>query len=336
MATTKSRKQDHLDLCINKNVDSIKTNYWDNINLQHCVLPEESFDNLNIETSCLGNTFSAPIFISSMTGGTTDADNINFNLAKLSSTYNIPMGLGSMRIQIENPQLKSFVDLKKQFPKSNLWANLGLIQLNYGAKIKHCLQLLESIESNVLIFHCNALQECLQPEGQTNFKGLIKKLSKLINDLRKNHPNIKIIIKETGCGVDSRSAKYFLECGVDAIDVAGLGGTHWGYIEGLRGNIKLGETFRNWGIPTPDCIEILKNELPSDFPIFASGGIRNGLDIAKAHYLGSQMSGMAKPFLIEANKSYNDLESFYLSLLNTYKIAMFCSSGIEKSGSKNK
>ncbi|HVJ63848.1 MAG TPA: type 2 isopentenyl-diphosphate Delta-isomerase [Bdellovibrionota bacterium] len=315
------RKQDHIDLCLREDVASRERNFWDEIHLPHCACPDLSLQEIDLETHFLGNTYLAPILISSMTGGTPRGREINLRLAALSARESIPMGVGSQRVALERPELENdFRMLKTHHPAARLWANLGLVQLNYGVNADHVQRLCDMIEAEALILHLNALQECLQPGGDTNFRSLLPKFAELRRSL-----NLPIIIKETGSGIDVRTAQRFVEAGADAIDVAGLGGTHWGYIEGRRNpeHKDLAETFRNWGIPTPQALSEIRSALP-DTPIIASGGVRHGLDVAKALALGARLAGLAKPFLVAADAGDEALENFNRSLKHALKTALFC------------
>lgn len=319
--TIQQRKKDHIELCLNKDVDSVRRDFWDHITLPHCACPDVSLAEISLETVFLNQTYQAPLLISSMTGGTSEGLQINLRLAELSATAQIPMGVGSQRIAIEDSKhFSDFSILKNQHPKSRLWANLGLVQLNHGVEASDVLRICESIEAEALILHLNPLQEALQKDGDTNFQGLLKKFTQLRSQL-----SIPMILKETGCGIDTLTAKNFLNAGIDAIDVAGMGGTHWGYIESLRqdGNSHLGEWFRNWGIPTPQALLSLRQENPKA-QLIASGGLRNGVDAAKAFYLGADLVGFAKPYLQAAANGCETLEAFHLSVEEALKVSIFC------------
>lgn len=327
------RKQDHIELCLNEDVTSLETGFWDDLALPHCACPDLSLKDISLQTTFLKQNYQAPLLISSMTGGTAQGLEINLRLAQLSGEMQIPMGVGSQRIAIESKtQANDFAQLKKSHPRARLWANLGLVQLNYGVTIEDIKRICNDIEAEALIFHLNPLQEALQPEGDTNFSGLWQKFEVVRNALE-----IPIIIKETGCGIDVRSAKQFVELGADAIDVAGMGGTHWGYIEGLRQNseLNMADVFRDWGIPTPESLVHIHNQFPQ-LPLIASGGIRHGVDAAKAIYLGADMVGIARPLFTAAARSFEDLQNFYHHLQNTLRIALFCTNSTTASDLKNR
>ncbi|MEZ4815873.1 MAG: type 2 isopentenyl-diphosphate Delta-isomerase [Bdellovibrionota bacterium] len=267
MSTTK-RKDEHLDLCIQKNVQSAGSAGWDDIALPHHALPDIDFSEIDLRTEFLGRTFSAPLLISSMTGGSEKGERINEVLAIFASENNIPMGVGSQRVALENKDTPLF-SLRKIAPKATLYANIGAVQLNYGVGIDECRYLVETLQAQALILHLNPLQEAIQKEGDRNFKGLWTKIEGLCKQIQ-----VPVILKETGCGLDVQSCLKAKESGVAAVDVAGFGGTHWGYIEGLRNTEReeLGNAFRNWGIPTVKSLHQARQALGPNYPIIASGG----------------------------------------------------------------
>ncbi len=316
------RKDEHLELCLTQNVNSNSTHFWDGVSMPHRALPELDFDQIDLTSSFLNFKFNFPILISSMTGGTEGSEKINYTLAELSQNKNIPMGVGSHRVVLKSKSHEYF-QLKKRFPKSTIWANLGMVQFNYGVSIDDCLQLIEQTQASAFILHLNPLQEAIQKEGDRNFSGLLKKTS----EFKKRLGSIPLIVKETGCGLSSQDCIRLKEAGVDALDIAGLGGTHWGFIEGLRSEERraLGDMFRNWGIPTPQALMEARKALGTTFPIIASGGIRHGLDGAKALYLGADLFGLAKPFLVKAQEGYESLEKFFDMQAEALRIALFSS-----------
>ncbi len=324
-SSTLSRKQDHIDLCLNSSVESEVTAGWNQIQLPHRALPDLNFANIETTVELWGHRLSSPFLISSMTGGNPDGDLINFRLAKLAEKYGLAMGVGSQRVLLENRESSSF-QIRKEAPNAVLFANIGAVQLNYGVGVDDCKWLIDKLEAQALILHANVLQEAIQAEGDRNFSGLVSKIAEL-----KKAISVPLILKETGCGLDPLSCKQAIEAGVDALDSAGLGGTHWGLIEGLRSETRkpLGETFKNWGIPSVDALENCVNAANKTTKVFASGGIRSGLDAAKAVFVGADLAGMALPFFKAAQLGEEALENFYTTHLEAFKIAMLCT------GSKN-
>jgi len=319
---TSRRKGDHLKITLSRDVGSEVTAGWENIRLPHVALPEINYGEVSLETSFLGLSFKAPFLISAMTGGTPRADALNFRLAAFAARRGLPLALGSQRYLLEKkPRLKR-LPLRVAVPKVILFSNLGAVQLNYGVKVDDVRALVDASEAQALVLHLNPLQEAVQLEGDRNFSGLYAKIETLKKSL-----SVPLLVKETGCGISVPVAARLQACGVDGIDVAGLGGTHWGFIEGLRspGRRRLGEEFRNWGIPTSEVVPELRAALGPRFPLVASGGLRSGLDAAKAFYLGADVAGLALPFLLAAQKSERDLNDFLDHLEEALKIALFCS-----------
>lgn len=328
---TQGRKDDHLNLCVQKDVSSRGSSDFESLSLPHCALPDIDFSQINLETTFLNQKFSAPFLISSMTGGSEKGERINDILCNFAQDVNIPMGVGSQRIALEDKiknKSSSLFNLRKNAPKAVLYANIGAVQLGYGVSIDDCRYLAENLQAQAFILHLNPLQEAIQKEGDRNFSNLWPKIEKLCKELP-----IPVILKETGCGLDVKTSKRALEVGVSALDLAAFGGTHWGYIEGLRHSERafLGDEFRSWGIPTRECIENNIRALGWKVPMIASGGIRTGLDAAKSLYLGAHMAGLALPFLIAAEKDLNTsaslesaLHKLYNNLKESLKIALFC------------
>jgi isopentenyl-diphosphate delta-isomerase len=318
---TSERKQEHLDLCRTQDVSSQQDAGWDAVRIPHCALPELSMNDVDTRATFLGHTFAAPFLISSMTGGSAEGEKINATLAEFAQTRNIPMGVGSQRVALENRD-SGFFALRKIAPKATLFANLGIVQLNRGVSVKDCQWLIDQLEAAALILHVNPLQEAIQTEGDRDFSNLFSQLTKLRKQLK-----VPIILKETGCGLDPQTCVRAIECGVDALDIAGMGGTHWGFIEGLRDpqRHELGEMFRNWGWPTAEILPKIRSLIGPSVPLIASGGIRHGLDLAKALYLGADLGGMALPFLKAAQGGLPSLNAFLNLHLEAYRIALFCS-----------
>lgn len=318
---TVSRKDDHIKICLTENVQSGFVDSWDSVNLPHMALPEIDFSEIQLKTTFLGKTYDAPFLISSMTGGSTFGNNLNFELARFAERVGIPMGLGSQRYLLENPEDTHARDLRKKAPRASLWANIGAVQLNYGVTADNIKRLVNELEADALIVHCNPLQEAIQLEGDKNFSNIWKKLEVVCKAI-----TVPMILKETGCGLDPISARRAVETGFAAIDIAGLGGTHWGFIEGLRSpsRRKLGETFRNWGRPTTQALIDCRKGIGPSFPVIASGGIRSGLDMARAFKLGANFCGLALPFLTAAKEGPDALNLLFEQTLEELRVALFC------------
>lgn len=256
-----------------------------------------------------------------MTGGTDQARQINQTLAQAAERAGIAMGLGSQRAAIEDPALAPTFQVRAVAPTTVLLANLGAVQLNYGYTVDHCRRAVEMIEADALILHFNALQEAVQPEGDTNFSGLLAKVEAVCRAL-----SVPVIAKEVGWGFSEDSVRRLVEAGVAAIDVAGAGGTSWTQVEMYRANSEIrrrvAATFVDWGIPTSEAVLAAKRAGGS-LPIIASGGLRNGLDMAKCIALGATLAGMAGPFLKAAVDSLQAVLDEIEIATTELQVAMF-------------
>lgn len=278
----------------------------------HNALPEVNVDEVSTKTSLLGRSFSFPLFISSMTGGYTDAGAVNAIIAQFCEDYNLPFGVGSQRIMLEDPEAESsFSIVREKAPNAFIAANIGGAQLVGGLSTEHLQRLVESIEADAIIVHLNPLQELMQPEGDRNFKGIEEGIQQLCSD-----SDLPVIVKETGAGISGAVGERLLKAGVDVIDVAGAGGTSWAKVENERPSNKNPDNdFNNWGIPTLECVNqltALKSE--QQFELIASGGIRSGQDIAKSLCLGADFGASAQP-VIKAivEDGYDGIEHLYLT-----------------------
>jgi isopentenyl-diphosphate delta-isomerase len=294
-STINQRKADHIKINLEKDVRSALTTGLENYHFVHEALPELNLEQVDTSLSLFGKRLAAPILVSSMTGGTADAESINLRLAEAAQEAGIAMGVGSQRAAIENVDQARTFQVRRVAPDILLFANLGAVQLNYGYGIEQCRLAVDMIGADALILHFNPLQEAVQDAGDTNFSGLAKKVEEICKKLE-----VPVIAKEVGWGISERSAKLLADCGVAAIDVAGAGGTSWSQVEMYRApdefTRELAATFVGWGIPTAESILNVKKAAP-DMTVFASGGIKDGLDIAKCIALGARLGGMAGQFL---------------------------------------
>ncbi len=323
MSNTQTRKADHLRICLEEDVQfRANTNGLERYRFTHSCLPELNDREIDLKTTFLGKELSAPLLISSMTGGTETAKRINYRLAEAAQTYGLAMGVGSQRVAVEKPDLAHTLAVRSVAPNILLLANLGAVQLNYQYNVDHCLRVIDFLEADALILHLNALQEFIQPNGDTNFKGLLDKIEKLCHKI-----DIPIIAKEVGNGISGKMAQQLVRAGVRAIDVAGAGGTSWAKVESKRAESamrrRLGETFADWGIPTAECIVEIKS-LEPNLPLIASGGLKNGLDVAKAIALGANLAGLARPFLAAAAESAAALDELVQLLIAELTGVLFC------------
>jgi isopentenyl-diphosphate delta-isomerase len=317
------RKAEHLRICLDPTVQCEDiTHGLERYQFTHCCLPELDLQEIELTTPFLGKTLAAPFLISSMTGGTELAQTINKRLACVAQAHQIAMGVGSQRIAVEHPHLAPTFDIRSYAPDILLLANLGAVQLNYGYGLDQCRQAIDLLEADALILHLNPLQECIQSRGDTNFRGLLAKIALLCQQLP-----VPVIIKEVGNGISAAMATQLIEAGVAAIDVAGAGGTSWAKVEGERAEDlqqrRLGQTFAEWGLPTADCITAIRAVHPT-VPLIGSGGLRNGLDAAKAIALGADLVGMAYPFLTAAHDSETAAHTLVDLLSAELKTVLLC------------
>jgi isopentenyl-diphosphate delta-isomerase len=328
VAPIDQRKSDHIKINLEEDVHSAQTTGLERYQFIHQAFPELNLDAVDTTLNLFGKKLQAPILISSMTGGAKDAGEFNHRLAEAAQNVGVAMGVGSMRAALEDPtQIPSFSIARKVAPEILLFANLGAVQLNYGFTKDHCLRAVEMIQADGLILHLNPLQEALQAGGNTDFSGLLKKVEAICKTLK-----VPVIIKEVGWGISERAAKLLINSGVSAIDVAGAGGTSWSQVEMHNSandfNRELAATFNGWGISTADSILNVKKTLPG-MTIFASGGLVNGLDIAKCIALGASLGGIARQFLKAAAISVEKAVEMMLLTKRQIQITMFAA-GIEK------
>ncbi|HSM24353.1 MAG TPA: type 2 isopentenyl-diphosphate Delta-isomerase [Anaerolineaceae bacterium] len=317
----KLRKNDHININLEKNVKSSLSNGFEKYQFIHSALPELDITAIDLSQTLFNKKVSVPILISSMTGGTEQAQKINQTLATAAQQYGLAMGVGSQRAAIDNPTLSNTFNIRKYAPDILLFANLGAVQLNYGYGIDECKKAIDMIEADSLIFHLNPLQEAVQPEGDTNFGGLLNKIENICKTI-----SVPVVIKEVGWGISAELAMKFKNVGVAGIDVSGAGGTSWSQVERFRltnpYDIKVAEAFINWGIPTADALAAVRNE-NLDLPIFASGGLKDGMDLAKSLALGANLAGMAGVFLKAAVDSLDHLLNTIHVFERIIRISMF-------------
>lgn len=316
------RKSDHIRINLEEDVNFRQlTTGLEKYHFLHQMLPEINLAEVDTSVSFLGKTLKAPLLISSMTGGTEQARQINRTLAEAAEKSGIAMGLGSQRAAIENPALAPTFQVRSVAPTTVLLANLGAVQLNYGYTVDHCRRAVEMIEADALILHFNALQEAVQPEGDTNFSGLLSKVEAICRTLP-----VPVIAKEVGWGFAEDSVRCLANAGIAAVDVAGAGGTSWTQVEMYRAKTevrrRVAATFVDWGIPTSEAILAAKRGGGS-LPIIASGGLRNGLDMAKCIALGATLAGMAGPFLKAAVVSLQAVLDEIEIATTELRVAMF-------------
>ena len=329
------RKKDHIKLALMQANQATELNTFDRISLQHEALPDMDFCDISLKSTRFGRAITTPFMVSSMTAGHQDAQSINQNLIQACSKTGWAMGVGSQRRELtdDNASLE-WQNLRKAYPNVSLFSNLGIAQLmlTTGDQIK---RLTDALEADALIIHCNPLQECIQPEGTPSFKGAWQHLANLVEQLL-----LPVVVKETGCGFSIPTLRRLNDIGVAAVDVSGLGGTHWGRIEGHRvvddpKRSQAAVSFKNWGIDTVTSVLNASNLLPN-YEIWGSGGVRHGLDAAKLIALGATTVGFAKPLLQAALQSADEVVSVMETMEYELKVAMFCTGSLVLSDLKGK
>jgi isopentenyl-diphosphate delta-isomerase len=318
-----NRKADHIRLSLASKNEASGGSGLDRIQLLHEALPDLNFSEVQLSTVSLKQKQITPFLISSMTAGHRDSINLNERLAKAAAERGWRMGVGSQRRELNDKKAaQEWKSIRKVAPKVTLYGNLGLAQL-IRSQVADVERLVDSLEADGMIIHLNTLQECLQPEGTPNYKGGVKSLEKLCARL-----SVPVIVKETGCGFSRATLKRLCGLGIASIDVSGFGGTHWGRIEGDRTAAddirrEVAASLANWGISTVDSV-INALDVKPDYEVWASGGVRSGVDAAKLLALGAKTIGFAKPILEAALKGEDELHRRMSVLEYELKTVLFC------------
>jgi len=318
------RKADHLRISLQEDVRFPRlTTGLERYRFVHQALPDLDMPAIDLSTHLLGRSLRMPLLISSMTGGTAEAEAINRRLAEAAQAGGVGLGLGSLRAALESPQLERTFDVRPLAPDILLLANLGAVQLNYGYTVDDCRRAVHMVGADALILHLNPLQEAFQAEGNLDWRGLLVKIEAVCRGLE-----VPVVAKEVGWGISEAVARQLRDAGVSAIDVAGAGGTSWSEVERHRevnlSRRHMADSFGDWGIPMVDSLHAALRAAPA-LPVIASGGIRSGVDVAKVLALGANAAGIATPFL----KAAADGTAAVLELLDhiamELRVAMFCS-----------
>ena len=322
---TRKRKADHIRISLEKDVQARKTTTcFEDIHLIHKALPEINKQEINLSTEVFNHKFSAPLIVGAITGGTPEATRINAAIAEAVEELGLGMGVGSQRAAIEDKKLeKTFTVARKKAPNAFLIANIGGVQLVNGYSIKEVEKAVAMIEADAIAIHLNPLQEAIQPEGQTNFRGILEKISEIAEKIDK-----PLIVKETGAGIAAEEAKKLETVGVNGIDVSGAGGTSFAAVEyyrvkGPKNSFqrRLGDVFWDWGIPT--AISVVEVSQSVKIPVIASGGVRDGVDMAKALALGANLTSLSQPILQAAVKGARETKNVLSLLIEELRNVMF-------------
>lgn len=327
MPTIQERKADHIRINLEKDVKASR-NPWDGIRLQHNAVPEVDRAKVDLTTTLLGRTLKAPFVISGMTGGAPEAEKINQNLAQAAEELGLGMGVGSQRAALVQPDLARTYAVVRDHDIPLRMANLGVPQLvKWGPQLslENARKCVEMVDAHALAIHLNYLQESVQPEGDTDARGSVRALEQLAKVFR-----VPIVAKETGAGISGEVARALVRVGVKGIDVGGLGGTSFSAVEVYRAaaandalHSRMGETFWDWGIPTPRCVKEVRAAVGERVPVIATGGIRNGLDAARALALGADAVGVAGAILPHAAKSAEAAIEELRIMIEELRTAMF-------------
>ncbi len=315
------RKSDHVDIVLNNRV-SASENWWDGVHLVHRALPEIDMDEIDTSATLYSAELSMPLVISAITGGYPRGEEINRNLAEAAAEFGIGMGVGSQRAGLEHPDLESTYSVVKDFDVPLVIGNLGAPQLipqgdkrAYG--VDDARKAMDMVDADVLAIHLNFLQEAAQPEGDRKARGCLDAITEIASEL-------KVIAKETGAGLSGADLDALAGTGIVGLDIGGLGGTSFSAVETYRvpdGNPlkRVGTTFWDWGVPTPVTLSLAADR----FDTIATGGIRNGLDAAKALAMGAGSAGMAAALLRAATESADAVKAELEAIRAELVTAMF-------------
>ena len=317
------RKRAHIDTVLQEDVGAKGvTTGFEQMYFEHVALPEIDLNAIDTRCEIFGKSLAVPLLISSMTGGTDIARDINQHLAEAAQELGIAMGVGSQRAAIVDPDFAHTFQVRSVAPDILLFANLGAVQFNYGFTVDDARKAVEMIEADALFLHLNPLQEAVQAEGDRDWTGVLAKIGDLSKAL-----DVPLVVKEVGNGISAALARRLIDVGVAGIDVAGAGGTSWSEVEAYRQDDetkrRIAHSFAGWGIPTARALSDVRAALPT-IPVIASGGIRTGIDAAKAVRLGADLVGMAAPVLGSATETAKAVQKSMSTVAEELKIAMFC------------
>lgn len=323
LISTPQIKSEHIQTVLERDVGSPLTTGFERYRFVHQALPEVNYPQIDVSVNLLGKTLAAPLLISPMTGGAEISAVVNRNLARAAQELGLGMGVGSQKVGLLNPDMAYTYQVRDVAPDILLLGNLGAIHLvryDYGAE--ECRRAMDMIKADGLYLYLNPLQEALQPGEKPNFKAVVEQISRVTKAV-----DFPIVVKEVGFGISPQTAILLRDAGVAAIDVAGAGGTSWGRVERF---LALGDAydprhdpFDDWGIPTAEALVGAVDAVP-DLPVIASGGIRTGVDIAKALALGATAAAIARPLLAPALESAEAVTATLRRVIEELKIAMLC------------
>lgn len=317
------RKADHIDINLTRPVrfQDVATGF-ERYQFIHNALPEMALGAVDLRVPLLGRVLGTPIMVSSMTGGLAQGWEITRRLARVAEQRGGAIGVGSQRAALVDPDLARYFRVRDVAPNVLLFANLGAAQLAAGDGVDLCRRAVDMIGADALILHLNPLQEAIQPEGDRDFSGILDRIAEVCAQIE-----VPVVVKEVGCGISAQVACRLAQAGVAVIDVGGAGGTSWSAVEGERATTargqRVGRTFTDWGIPTATSLRMVRERVPH-IPVIASGGLRTGLDAAKALALGASLAGFAGSLLAAAVESDDAALEAFDALNDELRIAMYC------------
>lgn len=316
-------KTQHIDACLTAAVEYVKRAGFERLDFVNQALPEVSLEEIDLSTSMCGKALKAPLMIAPMTGGVERAHQLNLRLASAAQRFGLAMGVGSQRVGLEDAERAKLFAVRSVAPDILLFANFGAAQLASGWGVEHARRAVDMIEADALFLHFNPIQEAAQG-GDVDFRGLIFKVREVCAAMRSQ--GVPVFAREVGFGISAEAARELIDAGVSGIDCAGAGGTSWAKVEGLCAKTerrkKMGMAFGEWGIPTADSIRAVRS-VSQRIPLIATGGLRSGLDLAKALALGADVGAMARPMLVAAHQGEEALAARIEDVLTELRIAMF-------------
>lgn len=318
------RKSEHLAIVgAGRGVQSTRTTGLDGVRFLHNALPELAFDAIDTRTTFLGRNLSAPLMVAAMTGGTPEAGEINLAIAEACGELGLALAVGSQRIAIEGRGAGGLGrELRARAPGVPILGNLGAVQLRRGMGPDEARRAVDMLEADALMLHLNPLQEAIQPGGDRDFSDLLARIEVLARVLP-----VPLGAKEVGAGLSAAVGRRLLDAGVTILDVAGVGGTSWARVEAERGDDRLrriAAPFFDWGIPTAEAVAAMVPLMHQGQTLVASGGIRHGLDVARALRLGADLAGQAAGALPAARAGADALSGHLAEVIEQLRIAMFC------------
>ena len=316
-------KNQHIEHCLTDAVEYRKSAGFERYDFVNQALPEVALEQIQLQTSLVGKTLSAPLMISPMTGGVEEAHAINRRLARAAERWGLPMGVGSQRVGVEDNARSQFFKVREEAPTTVIFGNMGGAQLVKGWGETQARRCVEMIEADALFLHLNPIQEAIQG-GDLDFRGLREKIRSLVKALEAD--GVPVFAREVGFGLSEQAARELMDCGIAGLDCAGAGGTSWAKVEALCAKTErrriMGHRFGEWGIPTSESIVAVRN-VSRSIPLIATGGLRSGIDVAKAIALGADIASMARPFLVAAQAGDEGLDAFISDVLTEVRICMF-------------